>query len=45
MIKIDFIGLYKGEQIKFGWINIFGAVIVSVMLIPNIIYAVKNKDC
>ena len=29
----------------FGWINIFGAVIVSVMLISNIIYAVKNKDC
>ncbi len=29
---------------EFGWINIFGAVIVILMLIPNIIYAVKNKD-
>ena len=28
----------------FGWINIFGAVIVLIMLIPNIVYAVKNKD-
>ncbi len=29
---------------KFGWINLFGAAIVVLMLIPNIIYAVKNKD-
>ena len=29
---------------KFGWINIFGAVIVILMLIPNIVYAIKNKD-
>ena len=29
---------------KFGWINVFGAVIVILMLIPNIIYALKNKD-
>ena len=29
---------------KFGWINIFGAAIVVLMLIPNIIYAIKNKD-
>ena len=29
---------------KFGWINIFGAVTVVFMLIPNIVYAVKNKD-
>ena len=28
----------------FGWINVFGAGIVVLMLIPNIIYAVKNKD-
>ncbi len=27
---------------EFGWINIFGAVIVILMLIPNIIYALKN---
>ncbi len=29
---------------EFGWINVFGAVIVVLMLIPNIVYAVKNKD-
>ncbi len=28
---------------EFGWINIFGAVIVILMLIPNIGYAIKNK--
>jgi hypothetical protein len=28
---------------KFGWINVFGAVIVILMLIPNIVYAIKNK--
>lgn len=26
---------------QFGWINIFGAAIVIIMLIPNIIYALK----
>ena len=29
---------------EFGWINVFGAVIVLLMMIPNIIYAIKNKD-
>ena len=29
---------------EFGWINLFGAVIVILMLIPNIVYAIKNKD-
>ena len=29
---------------KFGWINAFGAVIVILMLVPNIVYAIKNKD-
>ena len=28
---------------EFGWINIFGAVIVILILIPNIIYAMKYK--
>lgn len=28
----------------FGWINLFGAVIVLLMLIPNIVFAVRNKD-
>ncbi len=27
-----------------GWINIFGAMIVVLMLIPNIFYAIKNRD-
>ena len=39
--------LLKGKwenKMEFGWINIFGAVIVILMLIPNIVYAVKNKD-
>lgn len=29
---------------QFGWINVFGAVIVVLMLIPNIVYAIKNRD-
>ena len=29
---------------KFGWINVVGAIIVILMLIPNIIYAIKNKE-
>ena len=29
---------------KFGWINAFGAATVILMLLPNIIYAMKNKD-
>jgi len=29
---------------EFGWINLFGAVIVIVMIIPNIVYALRNKD-
>ena len=27
---------------EFGWINVFGAVFVILMLIPNIVYAIKN---
>lgn len=29
---------------EFGWINLFGATIVIILLIPNIFYAIKNKD-
>lgn len=29
---------------EFGWINLFGGVIVILMLIPNIVYALKNRD-
>ena len=28
---------------KFGWINLWGAGIVLLMLIPNVLYAIKNK--
>lgn len=29
---------------KFGLINLFGAAVVAVMLIPNIVYAVRNRE-
>ena len=29
---------------EFGWINVFGAVIVILMLIPNIVYAMQNRN-
>ena len=29
---------------KFGWINFFGAATVVIMMIPNIVYALKNRD-
>ena len=29
---------------EFGWINVFGACIVALMMIPNIIYALRNRD-
>ena len=29
---------------EFGWINLFGGIFVILMLIPNIVYAIKNKD-
>lgn len=29
---------------KFGWINLIGGIIVALMLIPNIIFAIKNKE-
>lgn len=28
---------------EFGWINLFGAVIVGLMLLPNILYALRNR--
>ena len=28
---------------EFGWINLCGGIIVILMLIPNIVYAIKNK--
>lgn len=29
---------------EFGWINLFGAGIVVLMMVPNIVYAIRNKD-
>ena len=29
---------------KFGPINLFGAIVVAVMLIPNVVYALKYRD-
>ena len=29
---------------KFGWINVCGAVIVVLMLAPNVVYALRHKD-
>ncbi len=29
---------------KFGWINACGAVVVILLLIPNIVYAVRHRD-
>ncbi len=31
------------KEMEFGWINVFGAGIVTLMLIPNIVYAIKYK--
>lgn len=28
---------------EFGWINFFGGIIVILILIPNIVYAVKKE--
>ena len=28
---------------EFGWINLFGGIIVILLLIPNIVYALKNR--
>ena len=29
---------------EFGWINVFGAGVVILILIPNIVYAIRNKN-
>ncbi len=29
---------------EFGWINVFGAVIVVFLMVPNVVYAIRNKD-
>ena len=29
---------------EFGWINLFGGALVLLILIPNVVYAIKNKN-
>ena len=29
---------------QFGWLNLFGAVIVVLLLVPNIVYALRHKQ-
>ncbi len=29
---------------EFGWLNLFGLIIIVLILIPNIIYALRNKN-
>lgn len=29
---------------EFGWINLFGVAVVIFLMIPNIVYATRNKD-
>lgn len=34
----------KGSLIHMGWFNIFGLVFMLIIMIPNIVYAIKHKD-
>ena len=34
----------SGGEIMMEYINIFGAIFMVIIMIPNIIYAIKNKD-
>lgn len=29
---------------EFGWINLFGGIVVVLTLIPNVVYALRNRD-
>ena len=29
---------------EFNWINLYGGIVVALMLKPNIIFAIKNKE-
>ena len=43
-IECDKLWFVWGEGMKFGWINLLGGVFVILLLIPNIVYAIKNRD-
>ena len=36
--------IFLAGKLDMGWLNVFGLVMVILMLIPNIIYAVKHKN-
>ena len=36
--------IFLAGQLGFSWVNIFGLIFVVLLLIPNIIYALKYKD-
>lgn len=36
--------IFLGGRIGISWINIFGLIIVILLLVPNIIYAIKEKN-
>ena len=29
---------------RFGWINVFGAAFVALLMVPNVVYAIKKKE-
>ena len=36
--------IFLAGRLGIEWLNIFGLILVVLLLIPNIVYAVKNKD-
>ena len=48
MMKTTVLGMavkvFSGISVKFGWINVFGAVIALLLLIPYVIFEIKFKD-
>ena len=36
--------IFLAGKINFGWMNVFGLIIIVLFLIPNIIYKIKVKN-
>ena len=36
--------IFLAEKLEMNWLNVFGLILVILLLIPNIIYAIKVKD-
>ena len=36
--------IFLGGSLGISWLNIFGLILVVLLLVPNIIYAVKEKN-